>query len=147
MRNVVLGFCFLATVCAGLSQNAQLPFKGNLQATEAVDGAQHQLAGMGNGTHLGQFTYTADLTVNDETGEGLGTVIWTAANGDQIFTSTTGEVVGVNVPIISLMETQIITGGTGRFIAASGTIIVERSLNLLTGITTGSFTGTINLGH
>jgi hypothetical protein len=50
-------------------------------------------------------------------------------------------------PIITITETQIITGGTGRFIDASGTIILDRSLNLLTGNTTGSYTGTINLGH
>ena len=72
--------------------------------------------------------------------------VWTAANGDQIFTSTTGNAV-IDLPIVTITETQTITGGTGRFVNASGTFVVERSLNLLTGITTGSFTGTINLGH
>jgi hypothetical protein len=129
------------------TSGSELPFKGNLQATETVDGDVHHLDGSGNGTHLGGFTFTADITVNELTGEGVGTVVWTAANGDQIFASTTGEVVNEGFPIITITETQIITGGTGRFIDASGTIILDRSLNLLTGNTTGSYTGTINLGH
>jgi hypothetical protein len=126
---------------------SELPLKGTLQATEAVDGDLHHLVGTGNGTDLGRFTFTAYITVDEVTGEGVGTVVWTAANGDQIFASTTGEVVLEGFPNIIITETQIITGGTGRFIAASGTIIVGRSLNLLTGVTIGSFTGTINLGH
>jgi hypothetical protein len=168
MRYVVLGFCVFATAYSGAAPTAptsslsqigrgvgvaqakggsELPFKGNLQATEAVDGAVHHLVGTGNGTHLGRFTFIADITVDDVTSTGVGTVVWTAANGDQIFTSLSGEVVLVDLPNLTIMETQIITGGTGRFIDASGTIIVDRSLNVMTGITTGSFTGTINLGH
>ena len=106
MRYLVLGFCVFATACADTSPTAptaslssgaavsswgqigggavtpaqhgsELPFKGNLQATEAVDGAVHHLAGTGNGTHLGNFTYSADITVDGQTGEGVGPVIWT----------------------------------------------------------------------
>jgi hypothetical protein len=170
MRYVVLCFCVFATACAGatpttptssLSQSgggvgvavteakggSELPFKGDLQATEAVEGNLHHLMGTGNATHLGRFTFTADITVDDATGKGVGTVIWTAANGDQIFAHTTGEVVLLDFPNITIRETQIITGGTGRFSGASGTNVLDRSLNLLTGITTGSFTGTINPSH
>jgi hypothetical protein len=165
MRSVILGFCVFATVYAGApastsllnkigvmvtvqaaENGSELPFKGNLQASEAIDGALHQLVGTGNATHLGQFTFTADITVDDQTAQGEGTVVWTAANGDQIFATTIGEAV-VDFPTVTITETQIITGGTGRFSNASGTITVDRSLNLLTGITTGSFTGTINIGH
>ena len=49
-----------------------------------------------------------------------GHLTWTAANGDQIFSSTTGEAV-VNFPIVTIEEKQIITGGTGRFVGATGT--------------------------
>jgi hypothetical protein len=45
------------------------------------------------------------------------------------------------------VETHIITGGTGRFAAASGSIILERSINLQTLISSASITGTISLGH
>ena len=165
MRYVVIGFCVFAAACAGASPTAptsslsqsgggivteakagsDLPLKGNLQATEAVDGQMHHLTGAGNATQLGRFTYAADITVDPETGNGVGTVVWTAANGDQLFASTAGQLVSFDFPTISLEETQRITGGTGRFAAASGTIIVERSLDLQTGATTGSFNGAIAL--
>jgi hypothetical protein len=50
-------------------------------------------------------------------------------------------------PIATITETQTITGGTGRFAGASGTIIIERSANVVTGVSSGSLSGTINLGH
>jgi len=124
-----------------------LPFKGDLQATEAVSGPLHHLTGTGNGTHFGRFTYDADLTVDPITHNGVGTVVWTAANGDQIFANTAGHVVSVAFPIVRFEETQSITGGTGRFADASGTIILERTLDVTTHATTGSFDGAIKLGH
>jgi len=122
-----------------------LPFKGDLHATEAVEGDQHHLAGGGNGTQLGGFTYAADIIVDEATEEGKGTVVWTAANGDRVFASTTGDVVLEGFPTIGIRETQVITGGTGRFAGASGSVIVERSLDVLTGATSGSYNGTINI--
>ncbi len=161
MRSVFIGACVFAAACssegrsgptspssalAGIAtseaQNgSELPFKGNLQANEKIDGALHHVLGSGNATHLGRFDYSAEITVNDETLQGVGTAIWTAANGDQIFASVVGDAV-VDFPTVTITETQTITGGTGRFVGASGTIIDYRSLDLLTGITTGSFTGT-----
>ena len=169
MRYVVIGFCVVAAACSGAAPTAatspasassspgggivetdakggsELPFQGQLQAREAVDGSVHHLAGTGQGSLLGRFTYAAVITVDDETGDGAGTVTWTAANGDQIFASTTGGILVADFEHdrIVVGETQIVSGGTGRFSGASGTIRVERSLNLLTGDTTGSYTGTI----
>ena len=75
-----------------------------------------------------------------------GTAIWTAANGDQIFTTIAGQA-GYQVPHRGYRQKPgTITGGTGQFAEASGSIALERSLNLLTFISSGSFTGTINLG-
>jgi hypothetical protein len=175
MRYVLVGFCIFAAACSDATPTgptsvsalnggvsalnrevvapmavrsiSDLPFKGDLQATEAVEGNLHRLSGTGNGTHIGQFTYAAAITVDEATGQGLGTVVWTAANGDQIFASTTGEVLGLEFPNLVLAETQTITGGTGRFAGVTGTVVVNRSLDLLTGVTSGTFTGAINLGH
>ena len=175
MRYAIVGFCVFAAACSGTTPTgatsvsapntevsafnrevvapitvrsiSDLPFKGDLQATEAVEGNLHHLTGTGNGTHVGQFGYAADITIDETTGQGLGTVVWTAANGDRIFASTTGEVLGLEFPNLALAETQIITGGTGRFAGATGTLAVSRSLDLLTGITIGTFTGTVDLGH
>lgn len=172
LRYLVFSFCAFAIACAGTSPSAptsllgsdaltqsggaaiaqaqhasDLPFKGDLQATETVNGDLHHLIGSGKGTQLGRFTYAADITVDPVTHIGVGPAVWTAANGDRISASTTGRIVFINLPTIGLEETHTITGGTGRFAGASGTIIVERSLDLVTHATAGSFDGAINLGH
>ena len=166
MRYVVLGFCVVAAGCGGTSPSAptapsstilgpavmearggsELPVRGTLEATETEDGALNHLVGTGEATHLGRFTLTSDFAVDPTTATGIGTAIWTAANGDQIFTTLTGQAVVV-FPIATITETHTITGGTGRFADASGGIVLARSLNLLTLISSGSITGTISLGH
>jgi hypothetical protein len=166
MRYGVLGFCVFAAACAGEAPIAptspsspiggtavteakggsELPFRGTLQATETADGNLRHLVGTGNATHLGRFTLTSDFIVDPATVTASGTAIWTAANGDEIFTTHTGEGV-VTFPLLDTMETHTITGGTGRFAGASGSIVLERAINLLTFISSASITGTINLGH
>ncbi len=130
---------------------SELPFKGTLEATETpqpqgTTSILINLVGTGNATRLGRFTLTSQFTVVSATATASGTATWTAANGDQLFTSTTGQAV-VTFPIAAIVETHTITGGTGRFVEASGTIILERSLNLVTNVSSASITGTINLGH
>jgi hypothetical protein len=128
---------------------SELPFRGTLQATETIASANdpmNHLMGSGSATHLGRFTLRADFTVDPATATAVGTAVWTAANGDQIFATVTGRAV-VTFPNAAIVETHTITGGTGRFAGASGTLMLERSLNLLTNISSASITGTINLGH
>ena len=167
MRHAALGFCLLAAACAAESPTAPtshsslsslaggdgqtratggsaLPFRGMFEATETVNGAQHHLVGTGEATHLGRFTITSDFTVTSPPPRATGTAVWTAADGSQLFTTAVGEGV-VTFPILEATETHTITGGTGRFVAASGTILVERSLNLVTFASSGSLGGTINL--
>ncbi|HTI40119.1 MAG TPA: hypothetical protein VL484_21330 [Vicinamibacterales bacterium] len=43
----------------------------------------------------------------------------------------------------TIVEKAAITGGTGRFAGATGTFTVERTLDLATLVTSGSFLGTI----
>jgi hypothetical protein len=164
MRYVVLGFCVFAAACAELPRaptspsssstdgaavtqarrGSELPFQGTLQATETADGAQRHLVGTGEATHLGRFTLTSEFTVTSPPSTASGIATWTAANGDEIFTTLVGQGV-VTFPILSVVETHTITGGTGRFAGTAGSIIVERSLNLQTRISSASITGTISL--
>jgi hypothetical protein len=159
---LVLGLCVLATACEGsraptspssstapaaaadARAASALPFKGTLEGTELIQGAVHHIDATGNATQLGLFTFVSDFTVNDVTATGSGTSVWTAANGDQIFTSQTGSAV-VTFPIVTISETYTVTGGTGRFAGATTTFTIQRTLNLLTHVTSGSFAGTINL--
>ena len=165
MRYVVLGLCVFAAACAELPSaptspstsstdgaavtqargGSELPFQGTLQATETADGALRHLVGTGEATHLGRFTLTSEFTVTSPPPRASGTATWTAANGDEIFTTLIGQGV-VTFPVLATVETHTITGGTGRFAGTSGSIIVERSLNLQTWISSASITGTISLG-
>jgi hypothetical protein len=163
MRYFVFGLCVFAVACGEVpgaptspssaiggavateaKGGSELPFRGTLQASETIAGTLHHLVGTGNATHLGRFTLTSEFNVNGAMASG--TALWTAANGDQIFTNVTGRAV-VTFPSAAITEVHTITGGTGRFVAASGSILVKRSLNLQTLISSASITGTISLGH
>ena len=165
MRYFVLCFSVFAAACAGTPGaptspsgaaggaavteargGSELPVRGSLETTETENGALHHLVGTGEATHFGRYTLSSDFTVDDATLTAVGTATWTAANGDQVFTPTTGHAVVV-FPIATITETGTIMGGTGRFAGASGSVVIERSLNLLTLISSGSITGTISLGH
>jgi hypothetical protein len=124
---------------------SDLPVRGTLEATETT-GAVRRLVGTGEATHLGRFTLTSDFTVDTTTGIGSGTAIWTAASGDQIFTTSAGQAV-IAFPVATITETHTITGGTGRFAGASGSIVLARTLNIPTLISSASITGSISLGH
>jgi hypothetical protein len=174
MRYVVFGLCVFAAACsaqlptaptspsgatggdavAAAKAGSALSFKGRLESTERVvstapddSSALRHLDGTGNATHLGRFTVSADFTVVMATGDATGTATWTAANGDQIRASVAGHGDIVVFPTATITETHTITNGTGRFADASGEITIERSANLVTGVSSGSLSGTINLGR
>jgi len=129
------------------TDGSTLPFSGTLQATETVDGGLNRLHGTGEATHLGRFTLLSEFTViPPPVSTASGTATWTAANGDEIFTTVAGQAL-VTFPTAAIVETHTITGGTGRFAEASGTLVVRRSLNLVTFVSSGSITGTIDLHH
>ena len=170
MRYLLLGVCVLAAACGGDVPSAPtrtssavsgtgatearggsaLPFSGTLEATEHVVSADatrtvRHLDGTGNATHLGRFTLSADFTVT--AGNATGTATWTAANGDQIFVNVVGHGDIVVFPTVSIAERHSIVGGTGRFADASGLLRIERSGSIQTGVTSGSLSGEISLGH
>jgi len=93
--------------------------------------------------HLGRYAAQFNGTVNVLDGTGTGNFTFTAANGDQLFATFLG--LGVGDPIASITETLTITGGTGRFAGASGTLVVRRTLDLTTGVSSGSIDGSITM--
>jgi hypothetical protein len=165
---VAISFCIFATACAGTSPTAptsslseigggaavtearggsELPFKGTYEGLETVltPPSNHHLDAIGNATHLGRFTVTADWTLAPTGGSGTST--WTAANGDKLFTRFTRN--GVFMPpTATFTETHIITGGDGRFANASGTFTVVQTRGLsMPYNNSATIDGTIDLGH
>ena len=101
----------------------------------------------GTATHLGRFTATSVDVVDIAAATGTGTFNLTAANGDQLFSTTTGGQEGPpNGPIVL---TATIVGGTGRFDHASGTFTLRLTQIVdfasATGTETGTFEGHIRL--
>ena len=134
-------------VAAAKPAKGQLPFHGSLKATEtdtfSFPFVTVSLTGTGQATHLGRFTATFDLQVDVRTSTSLGALTLIAANGDRVFGTLSGHSTDVG-NIASIVETAITTGGTGRFADATGSFTIERVLNLATGISSGSFDGTIS---
>jgi hypothetical protein len=101
--------------------------------------------GTGNATQLGRFTVEIRIALNTTDRTLTGTYKFTAANGDTLTASFTGQspLTPPGVPQTGV-DTATITGGTGRFASASGNFTAERAVDLATGLTTASFEGTIS---
>ena len=142
---------FLAAVLAGsaLAEN-QVPFTGSLEGVVSITPIDAQssfvrINGTGNASHLGLFTVDIPHIVNRQARTGIGTYTFTAANGDTLNAEFAGLATPTAIPtVLSIVEIGSITGGTGRFADAIGRFIVTRSFDVVTGLTTGSFEGTIS---
>jgi hypothetical protein len=114
------------------------PFTGNFSITSDVNGS---IVGTGIASHVGKFTWTAND--NEETFPDItGTMVITAANGDQIFVTHTGYATDLGNNTLQADFDNNITGGTGRFKGATGSfhstaLITETSIN-------GTISGSIN---
>ena len=142
----------LTTALAGsAAAEKEVPFRGSIQAVEIAEVQFPTLfvdgSGSGNATHLGRFTVTYEVEANLLTHESFGSSVFTAANGDTLSTDFVGRGTPTDNPDIhTLVEVHTITGGTGRFAGATGSFIKKSLLNLVTGVTSGSFNGTIAFG-
>jgi hypothetical protein len=153
-------FCLASTLLtfalAGpLAAEKQVSFRGTLQGQEidTLQGGPPPTTLSVNGTvtgiatHLGRFTYKYQVTVNiaagsPTAGSATGTGQMIAANGDIIFFTIAGQGVPTDTPgVTSIVEMNTITGGTGRFQGVTGSLIIERLVEMATGITSGSFHG------
>ncbi|MES3035175.1 MAG: hypothetical protein V4813_14355 [Gemmatimonadota bacterium] len=105
-----------------------------------------RIDGEGIATHLGRFTVAGTFTLNLITATGAGTAIYTAANGDMLSATVSGSAVLAS-GIATVTETVTVTGGTGRFAGATGTLTVVRRVTQATGLSTGVMDGTITLAH
>ena len=125
LGNIGLHLVMALTVSVGLALPARgdqgRPFRGHaeeviIDVTPVADGLLVTATGGGQATHLGRFTRLGKVVLHPEDGSAEGTVVFTAANGDQLFM----DVIGLPTTTASISGTYTFTGGTGRFGNASG---------------------------
>ena len=98
----------------------------------------------GDATHLGRFTVVASQCLDPATGAiTKGEAVFTAANGDQVFATQSGRVTG-SPPVLGFELTYTVTGGTGRFAGASGSIRATGDFDVRTGGGSASLEGVIS---
>lgn len=111
----------------------EVPLKGHFAGV----GAEFS----GNFSHLGRFD--GQVTGADPT-----TATWTAANGDTVTNETTSFVVDFSdlgsFPVFPYEQEIEITGGTGRFAAASGGGVITGTIDVETFAYDGYLDGSIS---
>ena len=94
---------------------ADRPFKGHAEGVISFTSPTTAVTDLtGEATHLGRFTRHESLTI-----EGpfiFGSIIFTAANGDELYADVFGMFVSAN----DAVGTYFFDGGTGRFEDATG---------------------------
>src|SRR5215207_6240682 len=105
--------------------------------------------GTGNATMLGKYDFSYQITVDLLTGDGSGGLIdFVAANGDHLYAEGNAYGGPSSIPNFNeVTENYVITGGTGRFIDASGSFTIKRLVSNITGMSSGTFEGTILALH
>ena len=141
---ILLGAGVMALALAGgtaLADSNQLPFTSSGSGTQIAGGPPGcqfggvctvTSTGTATSSHLGTGPYTSTLTLfynqvsfptpTTYCVPAAGNSVLTAADGDQLFIATTGQVCGGTAAgaVHTLTGTYTITGGTGRFTGATG---------------------------
>lgn len=125
MRKANIALATLAVLILARPASAQhpVPFRGWAKITvtgkQDVPPSTQILTGsaIGESTHLGLFTRTETVILDLNTFQFTAKkMVFTAANGDLLYADAVGT-------FVTLSGTYTITGGTGRFINASGSAV------------------------
>jgi hypothetical protein len=130
-----------------------VPFKGTFTATGAAadipgdrcPALTIQIQGTGTATHLGSLTTVQSHCVAPPSFDFTnGEFTLTAANGDQLSGTYEGEFLLLDPPLAAIDGEFTFTGGTGRFIGATGGGDASGIQNLATGDATVVLEGRIS---
>ena len=135
-------FGLMALASAAIAAPQSRPFKAKLTVTESIQftGAAPCFAigsiqAIGTATHLGKVTVSSHDCINPQgvfdpsapnsfsfasTGAGSTGLVFTAANGDSLFAAHSGTLTAQSSGPHRITGQFIITGGTGRFVGATG---------------------------
>jgi hypothetical protein len=130
----------------------QLPLKATetgmfqLNGSCGTGGLVLEVTGTGYATQLGNYRSHSRECFDPATGVVTGgSFTLTAANGDAIFGTYSGQVSPGRDPyVIAYDDPGLITGGTGRFAHASGIVTQSGLANLETGEYEGTLTGSVS---
>jgi hypothetical protein len=130
----------------------QVPFKASETGTFrilgpcGVGGIVIDVTGSGQATDLGKYTAHYRECLLPATGTiTAGSFTLTAANGDTIFGTYSGQAGPTGDPsVVAFDDPGVITGGTGRFAGAGGSVTQHGLANLATGEYEGILTGSVS---
>jgi type IV secretory pathway VirB2 component (pilin) len=141
----------MAAFAVPAAAQKQVPFKGAMQGSDTAHtpgtspGAVVVTTSVtGIATHVGQFSFSQECTVNIVVAVETCSAHWTAANGDSFDTAIAGSAEPTTTAdVLSITEIHHITSGTGQFAGAQGSFILHRLHIGVSFFTSGSFEGTI----
>jgi hypothetical protein len=130
----------------------QSPFKASEAGTFQVlgpcgaGGIVIDVTGSGNATELGKYTAHYRECLLPATGTvTAGSFTLTAANGDMVYGTYGGQAAPTGDPtVIAFDDPGVITGGTGRFQGAGGTVTQSGHANMASGAYEGILTGNVS---
>jgi hypothetical protein len=127
---------------------AETPFKGTVNAVETgmvVPPTRFlDREGTGTATQLGRYTEHVTMAIDLPTMSSTGAATFTAANGDILLATVAGQATRTSPTTLSIVEVYTITGGTGRFADATGGFTLNSTLDQVTGVSSGTFSGAID---
>jgi hypothetical protein len=134
--------------------NDRLPLQGSETGTFQLLGPCEtggmilEVTGTGHSTRLGHYSGDYRECLDPATGAVTGgTFTLTAANGDKVFGTYSGQALPTNDPnVVTYQDPGVITGGTGRFAGAGGVMTTTGLANLATGEYSGTITGRVSRG-
>jgi hypothetical protein len=131
--------------------NDQRPLKGSETGTFQLlgpcetTGVVVDVTGTGHSTELGHYrSHYRECLVPATGAVTRGIFTLTAANGDMVLGTYSGQSLPTDDPnVVTFDDPGVITGGTGRFAGARGTLTQSGLANLATGEYRGTVTGTV----
>lgn len=147
---------FVPSTAKAISQSTismrRLEFRGNMQAMETAVAVfpivSVTAAGTGNSTQFGQFNVAYQVEINLMDLSVTESAQLTGVNGYTLSLEAIGQATDNQTPgMTQLTEIYKITGGTGQFTGANGTITLNRTASntMTTRTATGTFEGYILL--
>jgi hypothetical protein len=153
-RRTLIGLLVLPALALPMQAAAKdrLPLKGSETGTFRLlspcetGGMILEVTGTGHTTRLGNYSGRYRECLDPATGAVTGgTFTLTAANGDKVFGTYSGQARPTDTPNVVVYEDPgVITGGTGRFAGASGTMTTSGLANLATGEYSGTVAGSVS---